>query len=278
MKILLFILLALSMFSFSCSSSSQENETIDMGIAMQSEVAMSKSMPPMMDSGIAESSIAPTKIQTNASISIEVTNIEQAILDIKNILTQNSGQITSSDSGFSNRPYGNINALVPSQELENVLINLRKISIKVINENIYSNDVTEEFIDIESRLLVMTETEKRFIDLLSATKNVEEIILVESELMRIRGEIDSLKGRVEYLNKTTNNSQISIYVTEEVPISGDDDWNLGDSFDNSLRIFISFMKNLTSLIISIIVFAPIIIGTLLIVFFGYKFFKRKSNN
>ena len=124
----------------------------------------------------------------------------------------------------------------------------------------------------------MTETEKRFIDLLSATKNVEEIILVESELMRIRGEIDSLKGRVEYLNKTTNNSQISIYVTEEVPISGDDDWNLGDSFDNSLRIFISFMKNMTSLIISIIVFAPIIIGTLLIVFFGYKFFKRKSNN
>ena len=59
--------------------------------------------------------------------------------------------------------------------------------------------------------------------------------------MRIRGEIDSLKGRVEYLNKTTNNSQISIYVTEEVPISGDDDWNLGDSFDNSLRGGYSFL-------------------------------------
>ena len=148
----------------------------------------------------------------------------------------------------------------------------------VSNENIYTNDVTEEYIDIESRLTVMLETEKRFLSLLADAKKVEEIVQVETEIMRIRGEIDSLQGRIKYLTTTTDNSQLNIYMIEEMPISGGDDWNISDSFDDSLRNFVSFTKSMADFLIGIIVFMPILIILGLGTFFGYRFIKKKRSN
>ena len=80
-------------------------------------------------------------------------------MNVKNIIAANSGMITSSNSGYSDQPYVNINILIPSSEFDGVLEDIKQISSIVNNENIYTNDVTEEYIDIESRLNVMFETE-----------------------------------------------------------------------------------------------------------------------
>ena len=77
------------------------------------------------------------------------------------------------------------------------------MAFTVKNENVNSNDVTGEYIDVVAKLDVMKETERRFLSLLSDTDNIEEIIQLEKELMRLRGDIDSLEGRVSYLTKTT---------------------------------------------------------------------------
>ncbi len=223
------------------------------------------------------SSIQP-KIQVNGSLSLEVLDLDMAILKVKNIVSKNSGRITSSNSGYSNQPYVNINILIPSSTFEGVLDDIKQISSLVSNENIYTNDVTEEYIDIESRLTVMLETEKRFLSLLADAKKVEEIVQVETEIMRIRGEIDSLQGRIKYLTTTTDNSQLNIYMIEEMPISGGDDWNINDSFDDSLRNFVSFTKSMADFLIGIIVFMPILIILGLGTFFGYRFIKKKRSN
>ena len=280
-----FIIVLISLIIVGCSSSSNDSEIDSVMTVSSPDMFRSESMSEIsinnkdISSGSGYSnSNTQSKIQVNGSLSLEVTNLDSAILNVKNIIAANSGMITSSNSGYSDQPYININILIPRSEFDSVLEDIKQISSIVNNENIYTNDVTEEYIDIESRLNVMLETEKRFLSLLETANKIEEIVQVEKEIMRIRGEIDSLTGRIKYLTTTTENSQLNLYMIEEMPISGSDDWNIGNSFDDSLRTFISFLKNIADFLIGILVFTPILIILGLIGFLGYKFIsKRKSN-
>jgi len=274
--IIIFVVLLSSLFS-SCS----DDESISLSrtskmepAAMSSGYAMgapSYAPSPEIES-YSEGSPEP-RIQINGNLSLEVQNVSVALEQTRALVIQYGGSITSSDSGNSFNRYANISALIPRDSFYELIGAVKNIATKVTNENINSNDVTEEFVDIEARLNVMKETEKRFITLLSETANVKEVMSVERELMRLRGEIDSLEGRMKYLSKTTDNSVLNIYMTEEVPITGSG-WSFFDSLDNSVRAMVSFSKHIADFLIGIIVFLPFLIGSILLVFFIYRYGKR----
>ena len=137
----------------------------------------------------------------------------------------------------------------------------------------YSTDVTEEYLDTEARLNVMQSTENRFVELLSETKNVEETIQVEKELMRIRGDIDSFQSRLNYLDKTTDNSILHLNMTEETSLVGEN-WSVGDSFSDSIKSLVSFSKTLADIFVTILIFSPVVIVGIGIFFGLYKLLKK----
>jgi len=192
---------------------------------------------------------------------------------IQSLIHQYGGSITSSNLGNSYDRYGNLSALVPKESFYELIDAIEKVVSEVTSENINSLDVTEEFVDVQARLNVMKQTESRFTTLLSEARDVEEIMSVEKELMRLRGDIDSLEGRIKYLNKTTDNAVLNIHITEEKPITGND-WSFLDSLDDSVRNLISLSKNIANFLISVIVFSPILIVVSLISFLGYRIGKR----
>ena len=211
-----------------------------------------------------------SRVQIWGNISLEVQNISAAIKEIRTLVNHHKARETSSESGDSYKKYASISILVPKESFHELSAAIKNVGTKVTNENIGSNDVTEEFVDIEARLNVMKQTENRFITLLSEkTYSVDEIMSVEKELMRLRGEIDSLSGRIKYLNKTTDNSVLNVHITKEVPITGSD-WSFSNSFDNSVRSSVSFSKHIANFLISVIVFSPIVIGGGLLFLLAYK--------
>ena len=137
----------------------------------------------------------------------------------------------------------------------------------------YSTDVTEEYLDTEARLNVMQSTENRFVELLSETKNVEETIQVEKELMRIRGDIDSFQSRLNYLDKTTDNSILHLNMTEETSLVGEN-WSVSDSFSDSIKSLVSFSKTLADIFVTILIFSPVVIVGIAIFFGLYKLLKK----
>ena len=271
----IFIVASMSLFS-SCSDSGsvvsrglemEDARSGDYGIATAPTFAPSTGMKSY--SSISEES----RVQIRGSISLEVQHISDAIEEIRALVNQHNARVTSSESGDSYNKYAYISILVPKESFHNLIEAIKNAGTKVTNENINSNDVTEEFVDVEAKLNVMKQTETRFIALFSETSTVEEIMRVEKELMRLRGEIDSLEGRMKYLSKTTDNSVLDVHIMEEVPITGSD-WSFFDSFDNSVRGLISFSKHIANFLISLIVFSPIISGVGLLFFFGNKFRKN----
>ena len=268
----------LILFILSCSSASKEQETLMMKSSMASP-----EMTLMMDSrGISSPEIAndtiDKKIQKNANINIEVKDLEESIVKANQIISNYNGEIISTNSGGMDfgQPYTNISLRVPSENLDEVVNEFKKISSKVISENIYTNDVTEEFIDVEARLNIMKSTEKRFNDLLDDANSVEEVIQVEKELMRIRGEIDSLEGRLNYLNQTTDTSEINLNINEEVPITGEK-WRFNDSVSSALQNLSSFAKGFADLLINLVVFVPVILIAVLLIIIIRFFIKRRNN-
>lgn len=275
MKIYKTLILLITFFIFSCSS---ESET---GFFPESKMSISPEMDMMEDVRI---SAPPTslgneekKIQRNANISIEVKNLDESIDKLNEIILLFNAEIISSNKGGIDfgQPYANIRIRVLSGNLDSAINEFKKLSTKIISENIYTNDVTEEFIDTEARLKIMKSTEDRFNSLLLKSETVEEIIQVEKELMRIRGDIESLEGRLNYLSKTTDTSEINLNLNEQIPITGES-WKINDSFTSALQNLSSFAKWLADFIINVIVFIPAIIVITLITIFLRKFIKNRK--
>ena len=275
MKIYKILTLLITFFIFSCSS---ESET---GFFSESKMSISPEMAMMEDARI---SAPPTslgneekKIQRNANISIEVKNLDESIDKLNEIILLFNAEIISSNKGGIDfgQPYANIRIRVLSNNLDSAINEFKKLSTKIISENVYTNDVTEEFIDTEARLKIMKSTEDKFNSLLLKSETVEETIQVEKELMRIRGDIESLEGRLNYLSKTTDTSEINLNLNEQVPITGES-WKINDSFTSALQNLSSFAKWLADFIINVFVFIPAIIVITLIIIFLRKFIKNSK--
>lgn len=264
---ILIVLVLLVGFLISCSEGS------DRSVSGLSEMNTSMAVPPLYAperkaDGYSSTVVEP-KIQINGSLSMEVQNVSDSVEKTQTLVSQYNGRVTSSDSGDSEIRYANITVLVPKESFYQLLGAIKSVATKVISENINSHDVTEEFIDVEARLNVMKQTENRFLLLLPETTDIEEIISVERELMRIRGEIDSFEGRLKYLSRTTDNSILNIHMVEELQVTGGG-WSFFDSLDNSVRSLVSFSKNIANVLIGLVVFSPILIVAGVLLFFGYK--------
>jgi hypothetical protein len=82
-----------------------------------------------------------------------------------------------------------------SRTYSNTLERLRGLSTKVVEESVSSQDVTEEFVDLESSLRNLRATEARLLALLERAQKVEEVITVQRELTNVRGQIEKIEGR-----------------------------------------------------------------------------------
>jgi len=275
MKIYKLSILLFTFLIFSCSSETESVAFSESKMSVSSEMAMMEDVrisTPPTSLGNEEK-----KIQRNANISIEVKNLDESIDKLNEIILLFNAEIISSNKGGIDfgQPYANIRIRVLSGNLDSAINEFKKLSTKIISENIYTNDVTEEFIDTEARLKIMKSTEDRFNSLLLKSETVEEIIQVEKELMRIRGDIESLEGRLNYLSKTTDTSEINLNLNEQIPITGES-WKINDSFTSALQNLSSFAKWLADFIINIIVFIPAIIVIALIIIFLRKFIKNRK--
>ena len=225
-----------------------------------SEVAYAPMPAAISDGGVtnkmASLSVAEpdSRIQVTGHLSIEVPKISTAMLEVETLLNTYGAQITNSNSSESYQPYSNITIIIVNTSFYDLISKIKTtVASKVTHENMYSTDVTEEYLDTEARLNVMQSTENRFVELLSETKNVEETIQVEKELMRIRGDIDSFQSRLNYLDKTTDNSILHLNMTEETSLVGEN-WSVSDSFSDSIKSLVSFSKTLADIFVTLLIF------------------------
>ncbi len=143
---------------------------------------------------------ATRKIIKDGQMNLVVKDTDRAIDQVTSIAVDSGGYVlssqTSTQDGFKS---ATIKMGVPVDQFENVMRQLRSIAFQVTNESSSGQDVSDEYVDQQSRLTNLEATAARVREFLKQATTAEEALKVNAQLSEIEGEIEQVKGRINYL-------------------------------------------------------------------------------
>ncbi len=188
------------------------------------------------------------KIIREGDLYFECRDILETETFLKSEVKTAKGYISNeSSNSYGERSEKRLSIRIPSDQLDSLLEKIQAHAVRIENTNIRSEDVTEQYIDVEARLKTKKELEIRYLSLLQQAKNVDEILQIERELANIRGEIESMQGRLNYLKDRTSMSTLNVTFFVEGEKAFGFTSKLGQGIQNgwtNLQWFIVFLVNL----------------------------------
>lgn len=198
--------------------------------------AASMATPPVLAAGAAQTPAAEQKIIKNADIRFEARDLEETAAGILAAVKKHKGQVQhdseSKDSYSMNR---NITVRVPAQSFESFIADISKGVPYFDRKEISSQDVTEEYIDLEARLKAKKVLEARYLELLKKANKVSEMLEIEKQLSVIREEIEAHEGRLRYMQNRVALSTVSIEFYKKTEFEGGATVSYGSKMGNALK-------------------------------------------
>jgi hypothetical protein len=207
------------------------------------------------------------KIVRNADLQLEAESPEQSQQKISAVAESKGGfvvesQQSSSDARSAVRDVVTMTVRVPSAKFTEALDEIRRAASRVVVETVKSDDVTEEFIDIEAQLKAKKALEAQFLEIMKRANTVEDALNVQSELAEVRGEIEKIEGRKRFLENQTSFSTIKIRLQTPATFtetsSGFFD-RFKQAFASGFDAALNFILGLVSFIIAILPFLVFIV-------------------
>lgn len=183
--------------------------------------------------------------------------------------------VSSSLSQPEEAPYAYVVLRIPAKDLKPAIEYFRSLAIKVSSENLLGTDVTDEYIDIDSRLDTLNKTKAKFEEILSKATAVQDILTVQRELINLQDQIDSLKGRQQYLEKTAELAKISLHLSTDefsLPYAPSQPFRPAAIFKQAVRSLVGTLRGGAKLLIWVGVYSPIWLLILGVIWF----FKRRK--
>ena len=106
---------------------------------------------------------------------------------------------------------------VPSASFRDAMTKIEAIG-GVVNRSVTADDVSEEFHDLEVRLVNLRATRARLQEFLAKAPAISDMLTVERELERVALEIDRSEGRLEFLRTRAAMSAITVALTAKAKI------------------------------------------------------------
>lgn len=155
----------------------------------------------------------------------------------------------SSDQEFKSpgRTSNTLVIRVPAEHYDDLLrdatVGVEKFDFREIDVK----DVTEEFLDIEARLKTKKELEARFLELLKQAKTVSEVVEIEKQINTLRSDIESIEGRLKYLQNQVALSTLTMTFYENTPVYTEFSREFKEGFRNGWNNLIWFFVFLTNI-------------------------------
>jgi hypothetical protein len=220
-----------------------------------------------------------------ANLTIRVVSFKDTLKLVKQQLTSANGYIVESNSystGDGESLEGVITVRIPQGTFDSFLQSVEKESTKVVDRSITGQDVTEEFVDLESRLKSKQVVEKRLLDFMEKAEKTEDLLKISTDLATVQGEIEQIKGRMNYLNNKIDMATVTIHVIEDkvnVPQLENNELNTWEKTKQQFMNSVNFLLKICSaLFVFIVGSLPVIIvlGVLLFLFLIIRRIRRKK--
>jgi hypothetical protein len=176
---------------------------------------------PIAAAGLGLESMEERMIIWTGDISLIVKDVGESMEKVEAIAKDLGGYVVNSSSWYQEEQLrARLTIRVPAEEFDTAMARLKDLAIKVESRNVSTQDVTEEYTDLDARLRNLEATEKELLELLTEvrerTGKAEDILAVHREVSNIRGQIEQVKGRMQYLEKMTAMATINIELIPDV--------------------------------------------------------------
>lgn len=215
---------------------------------------------------------AERMIVYTVNLRLEVQDTDKAVNDISAIAAQYKGYIAASDLNRdpNGKMRGTITLRIPADSLDAAQKQIEAAGLKVLSRNKASNDVTDQYTDLNARLTNLTATEADLRKLMDATtgrtSKADDILAVYRELTNVRTQIEQIKGQMNVLEKTTALATLTVELVphEEVQIVEPETWMPNTTAAQALHALVQALQGIIDLAIWLILFLlPVLIVLLL---------------
>ena len=141
-----------------------------------------------------QGSAGERQIVSQASLTIEVRNVNAATIQLRGLVESTGGFIEHiSTSGGPNPEFGSAVVRVPGERFVETLDRIEGLG-RPLEQSLGQRDVTGQAIDLEARLRSERSAEQSLLKLLDRAASVTDVLTVERELARVRANVGALAG------------------------------------------------------------------------------------
>ena len=218
-----------------------------------------------------------------ANLSILVKSYQDTLDLIQQRLSSLNGYIVESNSyaaGEGNALEGTITVRIPQNKFASFLQSVEKGSTKIVNRSISGQDVTEEYVDLESRLKSKQVVEKRLLEFMEKAEKTEDLLKVSTNLAAVQEEIEQLKGKMNYINNKVDLATVTMHVMEDkvnVPALENENLNTWEKTKKQFMGSVNFLLHACSTLIIFLVGSLPVLIVLGVGLFILIYFLRKRN-
>jgi hypothetical protein len=197
----------------------------------------------------------------NVSLTLVVPNVRDAYYQVEQIAAEHGGLIAGSQiRPEGERTVANVTVRVPAdtRTYQSVLDRFRGLAERVLDEQGQVQDVTEEHVDLESRLRNLQLTEQRLLTLYDKAHRIEEIFAIQRELTNVRGQIEQAQGRKDAIERRAAMATITLQLREPASVAPRHrEWSPLDVAADAVGALAGIGRGLTTAAIWLVVWLPV---------------------
>ncbi len=210
----------------------------------------------------ADAAAAERLIIRNATLDIVVRDTEEVVDELTSMTEELGGYVVESSlRNYQEGVRAHLRLRVPAESLNVALERIRDQAEEINSENITGQDVTDEYVDLQSRRRHLEATEERLLTFMDEAEDTEAALSVYDRLQNIQAQIEQVKGRMQYLEESAAMATITLDITpsklaQPIQVGG---WHpqgtLRDAFESLIKV-VQFLVD--ALIVIVVLIAPVI--------------------
>lgn len=216
------------------------------------------------------------KLVKTADLACEVDDVEKGFEKVYAVATAQKAIVVATSRSVAEEGYvfGSITLKVHPSRFDETIKALRGVG-RPLSENSTTEDVTQEYVDLQARLENAEAARGRYLEILATrTGAVSDVLEVEREIERVTENIERLKGELRYLDSRIGLSTIAIHLEEPhaaVPAG----YVFGKAIRGAFRIAVRIFIYVIQAVIVLAPFVVILIVLVLIIRLVIWFFERR---
>lgn len=212
-------------------------------------------------------------------LNLVVKDVLETAKKISKFAEDKGGWVVSSNiSEYEKVPSGSITVRVPAESFDEAMSYFRSLAVRVSNERTQAQDITEEYVDLQSRLRNLEAAEIQLLELMKRTGKISEILEVQRELTNVREKIEQIKGRMQYLEQSVKMSSITVNLAlseELLPVPPAEKWRPKYVLLQTWKSVLGFWREFSYFLIRVVVWAQVWVPVLIIIWVIRKIWKKK---